>query len=155
LSVAKKLEDTLRYQVDDRGLSSAVLGSLIDALAGNVEKLINIASRGEGAIAHQVKVTHTDLSEITRVILIHHNTVMMLTTSVTTTTRVTTVPSDTTVTGGYVTALFPVLVVSGRHIKKRDYRKKETKGCSEKHIKNNLRGPFQNHSIVCTNNYRC
>jgi hypothetical protein len=122
LSISEQFEDTLGNQVDHRGLSSAILGSLKDALASNVKQLINIASGVEGAIAHQVKVTHTDLSEITRVILIHHNTVMVLTTSVTATTRVMTVTSDTTVTGRYVTALFPVLVISGRHIE-RNYGK--------------------------------
>jgi hypothetical protein len=83
-----------------------------------------------------VKVTHTDLSEITRVLFIHHNTVMVLSTSITTTTRVMTVTSDTTVTGRYVTALFPVLVISGRHIKETAERRK--RGHSEKQMGSNL-----------------
>jgi hypothetical protein len=136
LSISEQFEDTLGNQVDDRSLSSAILGSLIDALSSNVEKLVKVASRVPGAIAHQVKVTHTDLSEITRVILIHHNTVMVLSTSVTATTRVMTVTSDTTVTGGDVTALFPVLVISGRHIKETAERRE--RGYCEKHIGSNL-----------------
>jgi hypothetical protein len=143
LSIAQKFEDTLRYQVDDRSLSSAILGGLIDALAGNVEKLIKIASRGEGAIAQQVKLTHTDLSEITRVIFIHHDTVMVLSTSVTATTRVMTMTSDTTVTGGDVTALFPVLVFSGRHIKKKESTERKERGNSEIHIRSNLKESFR------------
>jgi hypothetical protein len=47
----------------------------------------------------QVELTHTDLTEVTRMVLIHVNTVVMLTTSKTTTTRMLSVLADTTVTG--------------------------------------------------------
>jgi hypothetical protein len=47
----------------------------------------------------QVELTHTDLTKVTRMVLIHVNTVMMLTTSKTTTTRMLSVLADTTVTG--------------------------------------------------------
>ncbi len=50
----------------------------------------------------------TYLTEVTRVILIHQNSVVMLTTSITTTTRVSSVLTDTTVTGSDVTSLLSV-----------------------------------------------
>jgi hypothetical protein len=64
-----------------------------------------------------MKLTHTDFTEVTRVILIEEDSVVMLTSSITTSTRVTTVLSDTTVTGRYVTALFPVFRETGWHFK--------------------------------------
>jgi hypothetical protein len=50
------------------------------------------------------------------VIFIHQNSVVMLSTGVTATTGVLTVPSDTTVTGRAVAALFAVLVEGGGHV---------------------------------------
>ena len=55
-----------------------------------------------------MEVTHTDLSEVTRVILIEEDSVMVLSTSVTTSTRVLPVLTDTTVTGTDVSALMSV-----------------------------------------------
>lgn len=51
-----------------------------------------------------VEVSHTDLSEVTRVVLVHVGAVVVLTTGETTTTGVLPVLSDTTVTGGDVSA---------------------------------------------------
>ena len=55
-----------------------------------------------------MEVTHTDLSEVTRVILVEHDSVVMLSTSVTATTRVLSVLTDTTVTGTHVSALMSI-----------------------------------------------
>jgi hypothetical protein len=55
-------------------------------------------------VALLVEVSHTDLSEVTRMVLIHICSVVMLSTSETTTTWMLAVLSYTTVTGGNVTA---------------------------------------------------
>ena len=55
-------------------------------------------------IALLVEVSHTDLSEVTRMVLIHIRSVVMLSTSETTTTWMLAVLSYTTVTGGNVAA---------------------------------------------------
>lgn len=51
-----------------------------------------------------VEVAHTDLTEVTGVVLVDVGAVVVLTTSHTTTTRALTVLADTTVTGGHVAA---------------------------------------------------
>lgn len=51
-----------------------------------------------------MEVPHTDLSEVTRVVLVHVGLVVVLTTGKTTTTGVLAVLADTSVTGGDVTA---------------------------------------------------
>jgi len=48
---------------------------------------------------------HTDFTEVTWMVLIEHNSVVVLTSGVTTTTGMLTMLSDTTVTGGHVSAL--------------------------------------------------
>lgn len=54
-------------------------------------------------VALLVEVTHTNLTKVTRMVLIQVGTVMVLTTSKTTTTWMLAVLSYTTVTGGDVT----------------------------------------------------
>jgi len=66
-------------------------------------------------VLHLVEVAHTDLSEVTRVVLVHVGTVVVLTTGKTTTTGMLSVLSDTTVTGRYVTAQLSGFCRSGRH----------------------------------------
>lgn len=51
-----------------------------------------------------VEVAHTDLTEVTRVVLVDVGTVVVLTTGHTTTTGALAVLADTTVTGGHVAA---------------------------------------------------
>lgn len=115
LSISKELEVSLGYKVDHRGLAASVLCCLINTLTGNIEQFVDIDGRSEVSVSQQVKLAHTDLSEITRMVFIHHNTVMVLATSITATTWMLTVLSDTTVSGGNVSSLFAVLVGVGRH----------------------------------------
>lgn len=58
-----------------------------------------------------VEVPHTDLTEVTRVVLVHVGTVVVLTTGKTTTTGRLAVLSNTTVTGGDMAATVNVLLV--------------------------------------------
>jgi hypothetical protein len=61
-----------------------------------------------------VELTHTDLTEVTRVVFVEKGTVMVLATSLTTATRVLTMFTDTAVAGTDVRALLAVLVKTGR-----------------------------------------
>mmetsp|Transcript_25313 Transcript_25313/g.37716 ORF Transcript_25313/g.37716 Transcript_25313/m.37716 type:complete len:204 (+) Transcript_25313:109-720(+) len=116
LSVAQKLKHTQVSQVYNRSLSSSVLGSLIHTLSSSIEQLVNIDSRSISPVLHEVKVTHTDLTEVTRVIFIHEDAVVMLSSGITATTGMLTVLSDTTVTAGNVAALFSCFVEAGGHL---------------------------------------
>lgn len=57
-----------------------------------------------------VEVTHTDLSEVTRMVFIHVGTVVVLTTSETTSTGMLAVLSYTSLTGGDMTAAMKMSV---------------------------------------------
>jgi len=71
------------------------------------------------AVAQEVELSHTNLTEVSRMVLVHKNAVVVLATGVTASTRMLAVLADTAVTGGDVTALFAVLVKTGRHDEKR------------------------------------
>jgi len=73
-------------------------------------------------------VTHTDLTEVTRVIFIHEDAVVMLSSGVTATAGMLTVLSDTTVTAGDVAALFSCFVEAGGHLLLYLYKKKKVCG---------------------------
>lgn len=61
-----------------------------------------------------VEISHTNLTEVTRVVLVHVGSVVVLTTGKTTTTGVLSVLSDTTVTGRDVAAVLAGLGEAGR-----------------------------------------
>ena len=63
-----------------------------------------------------MELTHTNLSEVTRMVLIEKGPVVMLSSRITSSSRVTTVLSDTSVTCGYVSSLLSVLAKAGRHV---------------------------------------
>jgi hypothetical protein len=62
-----------------------------------------------------VELTHTDFTEVTRVIFIEESSVVVLTTGITTTTRMLTVLADTAMTHLDVAALLACFVEAGRH----------------------------------------
>lgn len=115
LSVTQELEVSVLYQVNDGGLSSSVLSGLIVTLPGDRKDLVEVDRWAVGSVFQDVELTHTDLTEVTRVIFIHENSVVVLSSGVTATTRVLSVLSDTSVTGGDVSSLLSVLMGSGRH----------------------------------------
>ena len=57
-----------------------------------------------------MEIAHTDLTEITWMVLVHHDPVVVLATGVTATGGVLAVLADATVSRGHVTALLAVLV---------------------------------------------
>jgi hypothetical protein len=66
--------------------------------------LIQVDNGLPEVVALLVEVSHTDLSEVTRMVLVHVRSVVVLSTSETSTTWMLAVLSYTTVTGGDVTA---------------------------------------------------
>ena len=115
LSVAQKLEVSVLYQINDGGLSSSVLSGLVVTLPGNTEDLVEVDCWAVGSVLQDVELTHTDLTEVTRVIFIHESSVVVLSSGVTATTGVLSVLSDTSVTGGDVSSLLSVLMGPGWH----------------------------------------
>jgi hypothetical protein len=83
----------------------------------SVQSLSMLNRRAVVVVLQLVEVTHTNLTEVTRVILVHHDSVMVLTTSHTAASRVLAVLTDAAVTGGHVAALYAVLVQlrAGKH----------------------------------------
>jgi hypothetical protein len=67
-------------------------------------------------VAKLVVVTHTNLTKVTRVVLVEVCAVVVLTTSKTTTTRMLPVLAYTTVTGRDVTAVLAGVGETGRHL---------------------------------------
>ena len=74
---------------------------------------IEVDDRAVELLVGLVEVSHTDLTEVTRVVLVEKNSVVMLTTGITTTTRVLSVLADTTMTGRNVTSFMAILLQSG------------------------------------------
>jgi len=115
LTGTEDLEETLLGHVDDGGLGG-VLGVLKSVVLGDEgPDLVDVEGLAVEAILQLVEVSHTDLTEITRMVLVHVNSVMMLTTGKTATARMLAVLADTTVTTGNVTALLAVLAETSRH----------------------------------------
>jgi len=115
LSISQKLEVSMLNQVNDGGLACSALSGLVVTFSGNIEDLVEVDRWAVGSVSQDVELTHTDLTEVTRVIFIHKNSVMVLSSGVTSTTRMLSVLSDTSVTGGDVSPLLSVLMGSGRH----------------------------------------
>lgn len=62
-----------------------------------------------------MEITHSDLTEVTWMVLVEEDPVVVQTSSVTTTSRMLAVLAYTTVTGTNVAPLLPVLLQPGRH----------------------------------------
>jgi len=109
LTISQKLEVSVAYQVNDGGLSSSVLGGIVESFSGDAKDLVEVDRWAVSSVFQDVELTHTDLTKVTRVIFIHQNSVVMLSSGITATTGMLSVLSDTTVTGGDVASLLSVL----------------------------------------------
>ena len=116
LSVSEKLEVAEGDEVDDGGLAASVLGGLVDALAGGVEDLVDVDGGAVAAVPQDVELAHTDLTEVTRMVLVHEDAVVVLTTGVTATTGMLAVLADTAVAHLDVTALLAGFVQPSGHV---------------------------------------
>jgi hypothetical protein len=87
-ALAQHLEETLLGDVDDgHGVGGSGLGVLLASLVAHEGPQDVQVDDGAVEFVHLlVEVPHTDLTEVTRVVLVEVNAVMVLTTGVTTTT---------------------------------------------------------------------
>ena len=92
-------------------------GALRGINLGSVERneLVEVDGGSEGVGGQLVVVPHTDLTEVTRMVLVEVGPVVVLTTGQTTTSRMLPVLSDTTVTGRDVSSVLSGVGESGRH----------------------------------------
>lgn len=78
--------------------------------------LVNVDGRSEVVVGQNVVVPHTDLTEVTGMVLVEVGSVVVLTTGLTSTTRRLSVLADTTVTGRDVSSVLSGVGESGRHL---------------------------------------
>lgn len=99
--------------------------------------LVNVDGGAVVVVAELVVVAHTDLTEVTRVVLVKVGTVVVLTTGKTTTSRMLPVLSDTTVTGRDVSAVLAGVGETGRHLivsELHRYQHRRAQSCSRRRI---------------------
>jgi len=97
LSLSENLEDSELGDVDDGGLARGLGGLQPRLLSQKSPQLVKVDDRAVVVVLLLVEVTHTDLSEVTRVVLVEHDPVVVLSSGVTASTRVLPVLADTTV----------------------------------------------------------
>ena len=102
-------------EVEDWGLVAKAVGiELLSDLRG--EEGVELVEVDDAALLGDVvEATHTDLSKVTRVVLVHVDAVVVLTTGETTTTGVLPVLADTTVTGRDVATVLSSVAQSCGH----------------------------------------
>lgn len=91
-------------QVNDGGFGTLLLlkfSNFVDA--DQRPQLVQVKSRAEFVLTAQVEVSHTNFTEVTRMVFVEVDAMMVHTTSVTATTRMLTVLADTTVTMTHMT----------------------------------------------------
>jgi hypothetical protein len=114
-ALAEHLEVAGLGHVNDGGLAIlGLLGLLLGLLRDQRPQALHVHGGAVRAVAQQVEVAHTDLTEVTRVELVHQDTVVVLATGVTATTGVLAVLADTAVAGADVSAFLAVLGKAGR-----------------------------------------
>lgn len=123
-------EPVLRDVQERRTLLS--LTFLLHSLRHETPKLVHIDDRAMELVHGLVKVPHTDLAEVTRMVLVEQDTVMVHTSGVTTTSRMLAVLADTSMTGTHVTSLLPVLLQPGRHGSRKQINPPSNKSAKEK-----------------------
>ena len=85
LALGQNLAVAVLQSVNDSDLLG-VLVLLKDTLTGQSQDLVEVDNGAPVGVLLQVEVAHTDLTKVTRMVLVHVDTVMVLTTSKTTTT---------------------------------------------------------------------
>lgn len=114
-TLAEHLEHTSAHAVNDRdGIALLGISVLFAELIRHEGPDLVHVDGGAVVLLHcLVEVTHTNLTEVTRVVLVKVNAVVVLSTGVTTSTWVASVLANTTVACGNVSTLFAVLLKSG------------------------------------------
>ena len=127
LSLAKNLVVAVLGDIDDGNVSFGELageGVVAILLLDESPEMIDVDDGAMVLILGVMVIAHTDLTEVTRMVLVKVDTMMVETTSVTTTSRMLSVFSNTTVTGGNVSALLTILMKTSRLIRIKLMKKK-------------------------------
>lgn len=108
LTLTQNLTVTVGQGVDDwSSRSSRRLEVLVSLLLLNQRpQLVQVDLWLPEVVSLLVEVSHTDLTEVTRVVLVHVGSVVLQTTGLTTTTGVLSVLTDSTLTGYFVSIMF-------------------------------------------------
>lgn len=116
-TLTQHLAVTVGKSVDDGGGGGrSGLQVLLLLVSGNQRpQLLQVDLRSPEVVSLLVEVSHTNLTEVTGVVLVHVGSVVVLTTSHTTTTRVLSVLADSTLTGRNVATVLAGLSESSRH----------------------------------------
>ena len=113
MTFAQNLEEPVLRHIDHRHL---VFGGLRLHIIGDERpELVEVDDGAVELVAELVEVPHTNLSEVTWMVLVEEDTVVMHTSRVTATSWMLAVLPDTSVTGADVTPLLPVLLQRRRH----------------------------------------
>lgn len=110
VSGTEQLEVTEFHQINHGDLLGVLLGLSANFLRHQSPQLGEVERRAELVVAVQVEVPHTDLTEVTGMVLIVVDTMMVHTTSVTATTRMLAVLANTTVTVADMATQLPGLL---------------------------------------------
>ena len=113
ITSTEDLEETVLGNINDGGLLLALEVLNVETREG--PETIEVDNGHVILCALVTEVAHTNLTEVTRVILIEQDTVVVLTSGVTTTSWMLSVLSDTTVTGRDVSSVLTGLLQLGGH----------------------------------------
>jgi hypothetical protein len=111
-TLTEDLEETVLNAVDDRCLVLDGLVLLKGRLREERPKLLDVDGFTVVSVSTKVETSHTNLAEVTRVVLVKVDSVVMLTTSFTTSTGMLSVLANTTVTVGNVTSSLSGLLMT-------------------------------------------
>ncbi len=103
VTLTENLENTGLGAIDDWSLVGVLIG-LSGFLRDEGPDLLDVDSGAMISVSSKMEVAHTNLSEVTWMVLVEVNSVMVLTTGLTTTTRMLAVLSNTTVTHTHVSS---------------------------------------------------
>ena len=116
VSLSENLEKSGLDAVDHRDLGSLVGLVVFKGLFRDERPdLLHIDTWSDVRIFTETEVSHTNLTEVTRMVLVEVDTVVVLTTGITATSRVLAVLTDTTTTVRHVTAELAGPLLAGGH----------------------------------------
>lgn len=89
---------------------------ILDGIGDEGPELVDVDGRAVELVAEAMKITHADLAEVARMVLIEEDAVMVHASSVTTAAGMLAVLADAAVPGTDVTALLAVFFETGSHV---------------------------------------
>merc|ERR1712111_85928 len=116
MSFAKYLEITSTGDINDRSDVSLLLVVLASLFGYQRPQVVEIQRRAVVTLLCQVIVTHTNLSEVTWMVLVPIDSVVMLASGITTTSWMFPVFTNTSMTMTNMSTRLPGLLILGRHL---------------------------------------